>query len=117
MPAQPVRLDLVMATWCPHCVPVSTDPAPELARRIGVPLRILDIDHREQELAADELVRDHGDWTEDYLIPQIFLTFSDGRVEHLLTGVPGPTEGTRALWAALLRRWPPSALPGAESRG
>jgi glutaredoxin len=102
-----------MAKWCPHCVPVSTDPAPELARRIGVPLRILDIDQREEELAADELVRDHGDWTEDYLIPQLFLTFSDGRVEHLLTGVPGPTEGTRALWTALLRRWPPSTLPGA----
>jgi len=95
-----------MATWCPHCVPVSTEAAPELARRLGVPLRVLDIDRRPEEIEADALVRDHGDWTEDYLIPQVFLTWSDGRVEHLLTGVPGPTSGTRARWEELFRRWP-----------
>jgi hypothetical protein len=100
-----------MAKWCPHCVPVSTDPAPELARRIGVPLRVLDIDRPAEEIAADALVRDHGDWTEDYLIPQLFLTWSDGRVEHLLTGVPGPTDGTRALWEKLLSRWPDGGAP------
>lgn len=103
MPAQPVRLSLVYAKWCPHCVPVSTAPAPRLARRLGVPLRLLDIDDPAEERIADALVREHGDWTEDYLIPQLFVEWADGRVTHLLTGVPGPVEGTRARWERLLR--------------
>ena len=105
MPPRPTRLDLVFATWCPHCVPVSTVAAQHLATKLRVPLRSLDIDDRPQEEIADRLVRDHGDWTEDYLIPQVFLEWSDGRVEHLLTGVPGPTDGTLVEWRRVYERF------------
>ncbi|HKV89596.1 MAG TPA: hypothetical protein VJQ43_00165 [Thermoplasmata archaeon] len=99
---QPRRLTLVLAHWCPHCYPLSTERAPKLAQELGVPLRLLDIDVRKQELEADALVRDHGDWDPDYLIPQLFLEWNDGSVDHLLTGVPGSTEGTRRRWETLL---------------
>jgi len=98
MDARPVRLDLVMAEWCPHCYPLSTEQAALMGRSLGVPVRVLDIDQRDQELAADDLVRAHGDWTEDYLIPQVFLEWSDGRIEHLLTGTPGSVAATRQSW-------------------
>lgn len=100
--APPARLDLVMATWCPHCDPLSVELAQRLARHLGVPLRILDIDHRDEEGLADALVERYGDWTPDYLIPQVFLERTDGQVEHLLTGVPGPTSGTRRAWERVL---------------
>ena len=103
-PPHPARLDLVFAHWCPHCHTLSTDRAPKLAAALHVPLRLLDIDDPAQEREADGLVREHGDWTEDYLIPQVFLEWSDGRVEHLLTGVPGSVEGTRRAWDALFAR-------------
>lgn len=98
MDAKPVRLDLVMARWCPHCNPLSVEQAKIVGRALDVPVRVLDIDRPDEEAIADELVRVHGDWDPDYLIPQVFLTFSDGRVEHLLTGTPGPVEGTRRSW-------------------
>jgi thiol-disulfide isomerase/thioredoxin len=98
----PARLDLVYATWCPHCVPVSTEAAPRLARKLNVPLRLLDIDDREMERVADRLVEAHGDWTEDYLIPQVFLEWSGGRIQHLLTGTPGSVAATRSSWEHLL---------------
>lgn len=105
MDPRPVRLDLVTARWCPHCTPTSTERAPVLARTLGVPLRLLDIDVRAQESIADALVHDHGDWTEDYLIPQVFLEWSDGRVEHLLTGAPEGVSVTRQRWDALFDRF------------
>ncbi len=101
-PAKPTRLDLVMAEWCPHCTPLSVEMARRYANRLGVPLRILDIDDPALEREADRLVLDYGEWTEDYLIPQAFLHWSDGRVEHLLTGIPGPVSGTRQAWERLL---------------
>ncbi|MCI4357575.1 MAG: hypothetical protein L3J95_04305 [Thermoplasmata archaeon] len=112
MSPKPARLTLVYATWCPHCVPVSTDRAPLLARRWKVPLRLLDIDRPDEEAIADELVRDHGDWTEDYLIPQVLLEWEDGRVTHLLTGVPGDVSGTVSLWDRLLMRGEPPIADG-----
>jgi len=102
--AAPTRLDLVYATWCPHCVPLSLEKGRALAAKLHVPMRTLDIDVPAEERAADELVLAHGDWTADYLVPQAFLVFSDGRVEHLLTGIPGPVDGTRRAWDELLRR-------------
>ena len=101
-PAKPVRLDLVMAHWCPHCEPLSVEMGRKLAHHLHVPFQVLDIDVPDQEFQADSLVREHGDWTDDYLIPQVFLEWSDGRVEHLLTGIPGPVEGTRRAWQAVL---------------
>ncbi len=108
MSARPVRLSLVYATWCPHCVPISTDGARELAGRWKIPLRPLDIDRRGEVAEADRLVREYGDWNEDYLVPQLFLEWSDGRVEHLYTAVPGPTDRTREAWRRLLERDPPA---------
>lgn len=104
--AAPIRLDLVIATWCPHCVPESVARAPRLAKQLGVPLRILDIDVPAQEREADRLVARFGDWTPDYLVPQLFLARADGSIEHLLTGVPGdPAEGTRKAWDRVLERF------------
>ena len=98
MPAHPTRLDLVLAEWCPHCVPLSVDAATPIARTLGIPLRLLDIDDRAQETVADDLVRRYGDWDPDYLIPQAFLEWSDGRVEHLMTGSPSGLADTRRSW-------------------
>jgi hypothetical protein len=67
-----------------------------------VPLRILDVDQPEEERISDVLVKAHGDWSDDYLVPQVFLELEDGRVVHLLTGVPGSVESTAALWDRLL---------------
>jgi hypothetical protein len=106
MAAHPLRLDLVFAPWCPHCVPLSTEPAPVLARRLGIPLRLLDIDDPAQERIADALVERHGDWDPNYLIPQLFLEWSDGRIEHLLTGDPSGLAGTRERWERVMARFP-----------
>jgi hypothetical protein len=73
-----------------------------LAKRLGVPLRVLDIDRPGQVKAADRLVRDHGDASPDYLIPQVFLEWSDGRVEHLLTGFSEQVPRTARAWKDLL---------------
>ena len=108
----PVRLTLVYAHWCPHCDPLSLEFAPRVAKRLGAPLRLLDIDEPEQERIADELVRAYGDWTEDYLIPQLFVEWADGRVTHLLTGVPGdPSQGTLRAWQRLLSEDPRARRP------
>jgi hypothetical protein len=94
-----------MAHWCPHCYPVSDEEGKLAARALGVPVRVLDIDRLDQEAIADELVRSHGDWTPDYLIPQAFLEWSDGRIEHLLTGSPSGTGDTRRAWGRVRARF------------
>jgi hypothetical protein len=66
-----------------------------------VPLRTLDIDRRAQERLADELVRQHGDPGPDYLIPQVFLEWSDGRTDHLLTGFSERVPRTARAWRDL----------------
>ncbi|HYA70110.1 MAG TPA: hypothetical protein VEH28_01905 [Thermoplasmata archaeon] len=104
--ARPQRLTVVLAQWCPHCVPLSVRHGRRMARRLGVPLRILDIDRRAQERLADRLVRDHGDASPDYLIPQVFLEWSDGKVEHLLTGFSEMVPRTDRAWRDLFAsRW------------
>ncbi len=96
----------MLADWCPHCVPLSEEYAHELGRRLKIPVRRLDIDDPDQEREADDLVQAHGDWVLDYLIPQVFLEWSDGRVEHLLTGYPEGVAHTEHAWQSLLRsRW------------
>jgi hypothetical protein len=101
--AQPKRLTIVLAQWCPHCVPLSVVQGGRLARRLKVPLRILDIDRRGQVKEADRLVREYGDPAPDYLIPQVFLEWSDGRVEHLLTGFSEAVQRTARAWSDLYR--------------
>jgi hypothetical protein len=65
-------------------------------------LQILDIDRRAQVKVADRLVRKHGDASPDYLIPQVFLEWSNGRVEHLLTGFSEQVPRTAQAWRDLL---------------
>jgi hypothetical protein len=101
-PRRPSRLTIVLAPWCPHCVPLSVKNGRTLARRLGVPLRLLDIDRRAQERQADRLVREHGDDAPDYLIPQVFLEWSDGSVQHLLTGFSEQVARTARAWNDLL---------------
>ncbi|MCI4352124.1 MAG: hypothetical protein L3K14_01870 [Thermoplasmata archaeon] len=102
-PARPARLTIVLANWCPHCVPLSEEKTHELARRLGVPVRRLDIDVPAEERTADALVEAHGDWSPDYLIPQVFLEWTNGRVEHILTGFPEGLSRTSRAWDELLR--------------
>jgi hypothetical protein len=72
-----------------------------MAEDLGVPLLVHDIEIPEQLEAADRLVEEHGDWSEDYLIPQVFVEYDDGRVNHLLTGFSEAVSVTEASWKAL----------------
>ncbi len=101
--ARPERLTIVLADWCPHCVPLSDENAKKLAARLRVPVRRLDIDRAGQERAADAIVKAHGDWSPDYLIPQVFLEWSDGKVDHLLTGFSEGVARTAQAWEHLFR--------------
>ncbi|HYB77739.1 MAG TPA: hypothetical protein VEE83_03540 [Thermoplasmata archaeon] len=47
------------------------------------------------------MVRLHGDASPDYLIPQVFLEWSDGRVDHLLTGFSEQVARTDQAWRDL----------------
>lgn len=87
-------------------MPLSTELAAQLAARLGAELRLLDIDVPAQEAQADRLVAELGDPDPDYLIPQLFLDWSDGARQHLLTGTPGSVESTRRSWEGLLRARP-----------
>lgn len=94
-------IDVVYANWCPHCVPTTTEPVRETGSRLGVPVNLYDIDTDDVE-RADELVRKHGDWTPDYLIPQVFIELSDGKIKHVLTGDPRGVAYTRKAVEELL---------------
>ena len=63
---------------------------------------MLDIDRRAEEKLADRLVRQHGDQAPDYLIPQVFLEWSDGKAQHLLTGFSEQVPRTAKAWDDLL---------------
>jgi thiol-disulfide isomerase/thioredoxin len=97
------RVSAVVATWCPHCHPISVDNSKILAERLGASVRILDIDDAESVKVADDLVKKYGDDSEDYLIPQIFLEFQDGTVKHILTGFSENPEITRRHWNDLFQ--------------
>jgi len=99
----PARLIIVLADWCPHCVPLSEEKTHELGHRLGIPVRRLDIDDPAEEREADALVKSHGDWSPDYLIPQVFLQWADGRVDHILTGFPEGVSRTRRAWDELFQ--------------
>ncbi len=101
--ARPARVSIVLADWCPHCVPLSDVRARRLARQLRVPYRRLDIERRAEVRVADRIVRAHGDWAPDYLIPQVFLEWTDGRVDHLFTGFSEQVARTRQGWTDLFR--------------
>jgi hypothetical protein len=95
------RVTIVLANWCPHCVPLSLAAAQRMASDFGVPLRVLDIDLPAQETRADQLVAQHGDYVEDYIIPQVFLEFADDAVRHVFTGFSESVAVTEAEWRRL----------------
>lgn len=96
--SRPRRLTIVLADWCPHCVPLSDRKVRRLGRLLRVPVRRLDIDRPGPAKEADRLVRRHGDDAPDYLIPQVFLEWPDGRVDHLLTGFSEEVPRTERAW-------------------
>jgi len=86
---------VVHATWCPRCHPTTVEPLKKASEENGIPFFSYDIDVPEQESKADELVCDFGDWSEDYLVPQVFVEMSDGKIRHVLTGRPGGVASTK----------------------
>jgi glutaredoxin len=78
-------IHVVSAEWCPHCVPTTVKPMKKAAAELNAGLQVHDIDTGEVE-TADELVKRYGDWSPDYLVPQVFLEFEDGSFKHVLTG-------------------------------
>jgi glutaredoxin len=96
-------IHIVYANWCPHCVPTTVGPLQRAAQEIGVPCILHDID-TDDVTVADELVKKYGDWTPDYLVPQVFLEMDDGKVEHVLTGDPRGISYTRQAVEALVKR-------------
>ena len=96
------RITIVLAYWCPHCSPLSIEYISKVSEDLKTDCRILDIDNKEQEIIADEIVKKHGDWGEDYTIPQVFLEFNDGRIQHILTGARGGSlNDTKRIWEKL----------------
>ena len=69
-----------------------------MAGDLHVTLKVLDIDDPRAEKIADKLVLDYGDYTEDYLIPQVFAEFEDGTIKHFFTGFPEGLDFTRRGW-------------------
>lgn len=94
-------IHVVYADWCPHCVPTTVEPMKKAAEELGVPCVLHDIETDDVKV-ADELVRKCGDWSPDYLIPQVFAEFEDGSFTHLLTGYPEGVGFTRRAVQNLL---------------
>ena len=98
---------IVYAKWCPHCVPTTVAPFQRAGKEAGVPVVLHDID-TEDVAVADDLVKRYGDWTPDYLVPQVFIESDDGKITHVLTGNPRGVQYTRQAVEALIRdRLPP----------
>ena len=72
------------------------------ANELGVPCVLHDIETDDVE-TADAMVKQHGDWTPDYLIPQVFIETDEGKIEHVLTGDPRGLQYTRMAIEALLK--------------
>jgi thiol-disulfide isomerase/thioredoxin len=95
-------IHIVYANWCPHCVPTTVDPLRMRAAELGIPCLLHDIDIPSEELDADELVKKYGDWSADYLIPQVFFEYADGKFLHAMTGNPQGVALTRRAVEQLL---------------
>jgi thiol-disulfide isomerase/thioredoxin len=98
---KPKAIHIVYATWCPHCVTTTVDPLEKRANEIGIPCVLHDID-TEDEPVADALVKKYGDWTPDYLVPQVFLEYEGNAFKHVLTGKPEGVAFTKKAVEALL---------------
>ncbi len=93
---------VVYADWCPHCAPSTVETIQRAARELGVPCVLHDIETADVK-KADELVERYGDWSPDYLIPQVFVEMEDGKIEHVMTGDPRGLQFTRQALEALLK--------------
>ena len=89
-------IHVVYANWCPHCVPTTVEPVKRKAEQIGAPCILYDVDDPNASEKADELVKKYGDWSEDYLVPQVFLEYESGEVKHVFTGYSEDIELTRS---------------------
>ncbi len=69
-----------------------------------MPLLLHDIDTPDVKV-ADDLVKKYGDWTPDYLVPQVFFEY-EGRIEHVLTGNPRGVSLTKRAVEDLLAGTP-----------
>ena len=85
--SKPKAIHIVYADWCPHCVPVTVEPLVKKAAELGITCALYNID-TEEEAVADNLVKKYGDWTPDYLVPQVFLEYEGNKFRHVLTGNP-----------------------------
>lgn len=83
-------------------MPTTVEPMKKAAAELGVQCQLHDID-TDDEKVADELVRKYGDWSPDYLIPQVFLEYDDGSMKHVLTGYPEGVGFTRKAVENLLK--------------
>jgi hypothetical protein len=99
----PSRISLVYAASCPHCYPLSVEAAKKMSKELGIPLRLLDINDPKDVVIGDELVKRFGDNAEDYLIPQAFLEYPDGRARHILTGFSEDVSVTELHWNDLFQ--------------
>ena len=98
----PVKgIHIVYANWCPHCVPTTVEPFKEAAAELNIDCTLYDID-TDMEPKADELVKEHGDWSEDYIIPQVFYEYGDGSIRHVMTGYSEGVAYTRRAVENLL---------------
>ena len=98
---KPSQISIVLATWCPHCVPLSLEMTQRMSKDLQVSLRVLDIDDEKNGKIADEMVKKYGDDATDYLVPQVFLEFPGGKVQHIFTGFSETTDVTRRHWEDL----------------
>jgi len=73
----------------------------KLALQLGIPINLYNID-TEDIKKADEMVRKYGDWSEDYIIPQVFFEFEDGKIKHVLTGYSEGVQYTKRAVENLL---------------
>ena len=93
---------VVHANWCPHCHPATVEPIQKISEGLGIPFFSYDIDVPEQEKKADGLIRKFGDWSKDYVVPQVFVEMSDGEMRHVLTGCSEGLDFTRRAVINLL---------------
>jgi len=85
VPPTAKSIHFVYAEWCPHCVTTTMEQMRKAAAELGVSFQAHDVDTSDVQV-ADELVKKYGDWSPDYLVPQVFMEFEDGSFKHVLTG-------------------------------
>lgn len=95
-------IHVVYANWCPHCMPTTVEPMKKASEELKVPIYLYDID-TDAVIKADELVKRYGDWSEDYIIPQVFFEFENGEIRHVLTGYSEGVSYTRRAVENLLK--------------